>query len=135
MEAWHAYLSNLMSSGSSDENTAEVESDGAKEARRRLTQINAKLATLVADAGANMASSDKMVTVSSHHRRFARGRKGYFALIPERGQEGDKIVVFKGGLMPILVRNRSEIIGECYVHGVMKGEVWREELCQEFVIS
>jgi hypothetical protein len=36
--------------------------------------------------------------------------------------------------MPILVRNRSEILGECYVHGVMQGEVWREELCQEFVI-
>ena len=120
---------------SANENTAEVESDEVKETRSRLAQIDAELAALAAEGGAKMASSDMMVTASAHHRRFARARKGYFTLMPERGQVGDEIVVFKGGCMPILVRNRSEIIGECYVHGVMKGEVWREELCREFVIS
>ena len=43
-------------------------------------------------------------------------------------------MVFKGGCMPILVRGRKEILGECYVHGIIKGEVFQEGLCEEFEI-
>ncbi|KAK3329259.1 heterokaryon incompatibility protein-domain-containing protein [Apodospora peruviana] len=67
-------------------------------------------------------------------RRFARSSRGYFALVPGTGTVGDEIVVFKGGCMPILVRERKEVLGECFVNGVMKGEIWDEGCCEEFVL-
>lgn len=63
-------------------------------------------------------------------RRFAVTRKGYFALVPRGAQVGDEIVVFDRACVPFVVRregdkekgDRFELLGEAYVHGIMKGE-------------
>jgi hypothetical protein len=64
-------------------------------------------------------------------RRFAVTDKGYFALVPRGAQVGDELAVFDRACVPFVVRrkqtegdeNKFELLGEAYVHGVMKGEV------------
>ncbi|KAF2192390.1 HET-domain-containing protein [Zopfia rhizophila CBS 207.26] len=61
----------------------------------------------------------------SNYRRMVRTKKGYVALAPRFTRSGDWIGVFKGGKMPLIVRQEGEywvLIGESYVHGIMKGE-------------
>ncbi|KAL2127959.1 hypothetical protein VTI74DRAFT_9924 [Chaetomium olivicolor] len=114
---------------------AEVEGYDVPVTQALLAETEADVARLQADAElAPVMDRAKMALGVGMHRRFARGRKGYYALVPARGEKGDEIVIFKGGCMPILVRGKREIVGECYVQGVMQGEVWREEGCEEFVI-
>jgi hypothetical protein len=61
-------------------------------------------------------------------RRFAITEKGYFALVPRGTRRGDEVVVFVGACVPFIVRGlkgggASELVGETYVHGIMRGEV------------
>ena len=63
-------------------------------------------------------------------RRFAVTTKGYFALVPRGAQVGDEITVFDRACVPFVVRRKKgageddkfELLGEAYVHGIMKGE-------------
>lgn len=81
----------------------------------------------------------------TRHRRFAVTRKGYFVLGPGVLQEGDVVVVLRGGKVPFLLRRVSAIgndpeggwvlVGECYVHGLMDGEKWDVEGVEEEVFS
>ena len=66
-------------------------------------------------------------------RRMARTKAGRLALVPAASRLGDSITVCKGGRVPLIFRRRGayfELIGESYVHGVMKGEVFTEENCE-----
>ncbi|KAH8123819.1 HET-domain-containing protein [Trichoderma asperelloides] len=68
-------------------------------------------------------------------RRLARTKKGYLAVIPSQTIVGDHVALYKGGRMPFIVRqreaNKRELIGPCYVHGIMYGESWDEALCND----
>lgn len=64
-------------------------------------------------------------------RRFFITKKGYFGLGPQKAEAGDRIGVLFGSGVPFVLRrwNSAEgkrvwkIVGECYVHGIMQGEV------------
>jgi hypothetical protein len=65
-------------------------------------------------------------------RRFAITQKGYFALVPRGTRKGDVVVVFEKACVPFVVRKSTsmqgsargyELLGEAYVHGIMRGEV------------
>lgn len=68
-------------------------------------------------------------------RRFAVTKEGYFALVPRGAQIGDEIAAFDRACVPFVLRrkngdstgNEFELLGEAYVHGVMKGEVMDRE--------
>jgi hypothetical protein len=74
---------------------------------------------------------------------FTRG--GLFGSFPSTAQPGDVVVVLFGGWVPFLLRpvgdDEYELVGGCYLHGIMDGE-WidaavrseQRELFQEFVI-
>jgi len=67
-------------------------------------------------------------------RRMARTQEGHLALVPGDTEVGDRVFLLKGGQVPVVLRReegRWEVIGEAYVHGVMKGEAWDEGRCQE----
>ena len=71
--------------------------------------------------------------VVCNHRRMIRTRMGYIGLAPRYAQVGDLIAVFKGGKLPLVIRQSDphwELIGESYVHGIMKGEAYDEERCE-----
>ena len=60
-------------------------------------------------------------------RRFGVTSKGYMGLFPQTTHVGDEVCVISGGYIPFVVRRQSgddfQLVGECYVHGVMNGEV------------
>ncbi|KAH7079379.1 hypothetical protein BKA63DRAFT_265764 [Paraphoma chrysanthemicola] len=62
-----------------------------------------------------------------HARKFFVSRYGRIGWVPFRTRVGDRVCVFRGMRMPIIIRpdnDRWEIIGACYVHGLMDGELW-----------
>ena len=60
-------------------------------------------------------------------RKFGVTSNGYMGLFPQTTRVGDQICVISGGYIPFVVRRQSEndfqLVGECYVHGIMNGEV------------
>lgn len=95
------------------------------------------LASLVAKKGAKVRRpvrvlEDMRISLASalHMRRFAVTRKGYFALVPRGARLGDQVAIFDRYCVPFLLRRVDEdgqgelfeLMGETYVHGIMKGE-------------
>ncbi|PTB63800.1 HET-domain-containing protein [Trichoderma citrinoviride] len=92
-------------------------------------------------------------TLITRYRRFAVTRGGYFVLGPDALQEGDVVVLLRGGKTPFLLREVHDdddgtasgggsgggwvLVGECYVHGLMDGEGWvgKEDGGREEVFS
>ncbi|KAI0158053.1 hypothetical protein GGR52DRAFT_564911 [Hypoxylon sp. FL1284] len=68
----------------------------------------------------------RLANGASKNRAFGRTRKGYYVLGPAVMEKGDVVCVFFGGKMPFCLRPVGErtylLVGECYVHGLMKGE-------------
>ncbi|KAL7954960.1 heterokaryon incompatibility domain-containing protein [Trichoderma compactum] len=97
--------------------------------------------SLVAAAGIGsaMGTADDRVyatgTETTLYRRLARTKKGYLAVVPSQSSLGDHISLYEGGKFPFVVRSRTgqepkELVGPCYVHGIMYGEAWDQSLCQ-----
>ncbi|KAM0462723.1 hypothetical protein ACHAPV_003547 [Trichoderma viride] len=67
-------------------------------------------------------------------RRFFITKEGYFGLGPQKLEPGDRVAVLFGSGVPFVLRKCPaiagrpawRIIGECYVHGIMQGEVIRK---------
>ena len=67
-------------------------------------------------------------------RRLARTVNGYLGLVPRETRAGDIIALLQGGRLPFVLRSRGgpwELIGPCYIHGVMYGEAFDESQCGE----
>lgn len=72
---------------------------------------------------------ETMVNVAEGRRFFAT-IGGYMGLGPPGMRPGDLVCVFLGGPVPWVIRregNEYILIGECYVHGCMNGEVINSE--------
>ena len=69
------------------------------------------------------------------NRRFYRSVTGRFGLAPDQTQQGDEICVLYGGPVPFVLRpdgtGRHEIIGDCYLHGIMDGEAMTTSLVEQ----
>jgi hypothetical protein len=72
------------------------------------------------------------------NRKVGRATKGLLGLFPDRTRIGDEIVLFLGAHVPFVVRGLGngmfQLIGECYVYGVMDGEVLDMNIDQERII-
>lgn len=69
------------------------------------------------------------------NRRLCVTEKGYLGLVPRQAGIGDRVCVLVGCHVPFVVREEADgpeerfrLVGECYVHGVMDGEVMEEEV-------
>jgi hypothetical protein len=52
----------------------------------------------------------------------------YFALVTGHTIQGDHVALLRGGRYPVVLREIGpswEIIGECYIHGIMQGELYQ----------
>jgi hypothetical protein len=62
-------------------------------------------------------------------RRVAVTKKGYLAIVPPRSEAGDVVGIVLGAETPFVFRasegkeREYALVGECYVHGIMDGEV------------
>ncbi|PMD32423.1 HET-domain-containing protein [Hyaloscypha variabilis F] len=57
---------------------------------------------------------------------------------PRSLQKGDAVTLFKGGMVPLVIRSlgdKWELVGDCYVHGIMHGEVNLAQSCSVFWIA
>jgi hypothetical protein len=73
------------------------------------------------------------------NRCMIRTREGYIGAAPELVNVGDTIAIMHGGRVPLILRqgeneDKWELIGDCYVHGVMHGEAFDKTKCREFCI-
>ena len=63
-------------------------------------------------------------------RRIFTTTGGYMALGPAEFRSGDLVCLLAGGAIPWVIRQDGDdyiLIEECYVHGVMDGEVMQTE--------
>lgn len=79
-----------------------------------------------------------------YHRRLFQRRmirteeRGLIGLAPVATRQGDKIFLFKGSRVPLIVRQDGDrwlVVGDCYVHGVMGGEAFDPSLCGKHVLA
>ena len=62
-------------------------------------------------------------------RRLITTNGGYLGLAPAATLPHDKICILAGCNVPLILRPRREhyeIIGECYIHGIMRGEAMQD---------
>jgi hypothetical protein len=80
-----------------------------------------------------------MLMAIQKSRRMGISKTGYMCLAPSIAEPGDCIFVLRGGAVPFLLRPSEsgsyELIGEIYVHGIMKGEAWSEADCESIHIA
>lgn len=84
------------------------------------------------DAKDGYTKWSRVANGASRNRRFALSAGGLYVLGPKAMEPGDMIYVFLGGKMPFVIRPWGEhwlLVGECYVHGLMDGEIF-ESLSQ-----
>jgi hypothetical protein len=65
-------------------------------------------------------------------RRIVRLDNGYIGMVPWLVRRKDVIMLIKGGRVPLALRprgNNYELLGDCYIHGIMKGEAFDESQC------
>ncbi|KAL6238452.1 hypothetical protein BDW75DRAFT_201371 [Aspergillus navahoensis] len=55
---------------------------------------------------------------------------GYVGMAPKGSRVGDHVASFEGGSVPFVIRRWGrnwQVVGVCYVHGCMHGEVFSPE--------
>lgn len=72
-------------------------------------------------------------------RRMVRLRRGGLGLVAGETRVGDSVVLCRGSSVPLVLRREARmgmwrLVGDAYVHGVIKGEVWEEKKCSRLVI-
>ncbi|RYP34311.1 hypothetical protein DL767_004305 [Monosporascus sp. MG133] len=68
---------------------------------------------------------------------MARLDDGRLALVPHSTLSGHEIALLKGSPCPFVVQRVEKgwkLVGDCYVYGMMEGEMWREEEGEEMDI-
>ncbi len=56
----------------------------------------------------------------------------YIGLGPKDMQKGDSLALLEGGRVPYVLRRKGEwfeLVGDCYIHGVMHGEIFDSTRC------
>lgn len=67
-------------------------------------------------------------------RRIGMTENGYMGLLPGIAEVGDHVALFEGGKLPLIIRPNGsdwELIGDSYIHGITKGELWDVEKCNK----
>jgi hypothetical protein len=72
------------------------------------------------------------------HRRLFKTTKGYIGIGPCSLRNGDAVALFKGGMVPLVIRSigdKWELVGDYYVHGIMHGEAYSAQRCSALWIA
>ncbi|KAH7407351.1 heterokaryon incompatibility protein-domain-containing protein [Cadophora sp. MPI-SDFR-AT-0126] len=117
--------------------------DDAKQKIDKLLEFSPESADVL--TGARSALPTEMMTENAdllrcnYHTQFNRAGRhlfvsdhGYIGLVPDQAKPMDLICFIQGAKVPFVVRQgsgyRYQLIGECYLHGLMKGELAGFEL-------
>jgi hypothetical protein len=77
------------------------------------------------------------------YRRVVRTQGGLLGLASHATEVGDEVVICKGSSVPLIMRRCGEgegegkvrLIGDAYVHGIMRGEAFDDDKCQNILIK
>ncbi len=72
--------------------------------------------------------------IASRGRKMVRTRTGYIGLPSDIVSVGDKVGLFQGSKVPLVLRNKEaywQMLEEAYIRGMMDGEQFIEEKCAE----
>ncbi|KAF4624391.1 hypothetical protein G7Y89_g13780 [Cudoniella acicularis] len=79
------------------------------------------------------------ISTSTHPSRFFVTKQGCIGRGPLPIQKGDQVCILFGAKLPFILREISPdvyvILGEAYVHGIMKGEAVRDHAVQDHIGS
>lgn len=67
------------------------------------------------------------------NRCFVRTEDGDYGLCPPDTKPNDRLVLLQGANVPIVLRPSGKnwiLVGECYIYGVMYGELWDQDRCE-----
>ena len=67
---------------------------------------------------------------------MVRTRKGYIGLASQFVDLGDKVGLFQGSKVPLIIRLQEpywQLLGEAYIHGMMRGECFVKDECHSMV--
>lgn len=93
------------------------------------TQSSKDTSAVVSRNKSNLVSRDYLPSVDKNvNRRLFATDNGHLGMGPRQMAPGDVVVILWGGAVPFVLRRRPQgdgywLIGECYVHGVMFGEL------------
>lgn len=73
----------------------------------------------------------EQISLATLNKRLLFTYEGYIGMAPYDTRKGDKICLLYGCRVPFVLRERTdgdfELVGEVYVHGIMKGEALTDE--------
>lgn len=73
----------------------------------------------------------------AERRSLCMTEKGYLCLAPPDVKVGDSLSILLGGRVPYILRRKGEnvynLVGESYVHGLMKGEAFKNEASKDHI--
>ena len=78
------------------------------------------------DSSKDFRDAERAVYLRTRRRAFFITEKGYFGIGPPGGRDGDCVCLLGGCSVPVVLRKMGEeweIVGECFVCGIMDGEV------------
>ncbi|KAN0119364.1 Heterokaryon incompatibility protein (HET) domain containing protein [Hyaloscypha variabilis] len=115
--------------------------DNPRDRRRRLDRVDPRVPPQ------SLESENKLVEALEEQavweegfqcsRRFFMTKKGYMGIGPNRCSNGDIVCVLLGGELPYVLRpvtnERYKMVGQCYMHGIMDGEVIRGAIKGNFM--
>jgi hypothetical protein len=68
------------------------------------------------------------------NRRMIRTKTGFIGLAAQLAEKGDKICLFEGGRIPLILRSKGaywQLIGDSYVHGIVQGGSFVQGKCKK----
>jgi Heterokaryon incompatibility protein (HET) len=73
------------------------------------------------------------------NRRMVITEMGYIGLAAGSTKKGDQLAICKGSSVPLILNQSKEpgkwnLVGDAYIHGIMKGELFIENSCKPLII-
>jgi hypothetical protein len=88
------------------------------------------MSDFTSDNSLNYIALMNTIGIHSAGRNLCVTAGGYLGHVPSGSQTGDKICILFVSAVPFIPRKDKEgffkFVGECYVHGIMDGEVMKE---------
>lgn len=84
---------------------------------------------------------DHSVLYAMFSRKVIVTENGDVALAPARCREGNRIAIFHGCSVPMVISKREDgsfdIVGDCFLHKIMFGQVvyWEESEAMDYVLN
>lgn len=102
-----------------------------EEMRRELAGELTTVDGIAAGPTSHFAFKVQCLTACSG-RKFAVLEDGRIGLVPECSKVGDEVAVLMGVAVPFVLRpigdsNTWQVVGDCYVHGIMDAEILKEK--------